>query len=285
MKNQMSMIWITHDLDDIDVTGGAWGDDNDSDLDLDDDLDAEDENNNEEGKQDGSNKDGVFVAPSAAKSYAEYWTNSNLAVDHVCAGEFDSAMDLLNRQIGVVNFKPMKSYFVNSHLAVRTVLPGLPSTPSLTNNFLLRDNLESTIRNAKDTVSETSLHAVLSCLETERSVQEVSKGLFDDSSAIFLDILMAVPLVVVKDREEANEIKELVGYCKEYLAISKSLRSVKKLVNPIRSEVSNLLHTERILHCAEHTSTSSCLGSHGCHDTSIQIEELHHSCLVRETSS
>ena len=54
------------DLDDIDVTGGAWGDDNDSDLDLDDDLDAADEKNNEEGKQDGSNKDGVFVAPSAA---------------------------------------------------------------------------------------------------------------------------------------------------------------------------------------------------------------------------
>ena len=219
------------DLDDIDVTGGAWGDDGDSDLDLDDDLeDMDDDSKVDSKRHDGSSNDnGVFVAPSADKPYSEYWSSSNLAVDHICAGDFDSAMDLLSRQIGIVNFEPMKPYFVNSHLAVRPELPGLPSTPSMRNNFLLRDNLEATIRSPKDTAPRPLYTLSYLVSRLKEAYKKFQKGLFDDATEIFQDILMAVPLVVVKDRDESSEIKELVGFCKEYLTYLKIFSARKKI--------------------------------------------------------
>merc|ERR1719318_1550897 len=135
---------------------GAWGDD---DLDLEGDgdgdefKDAEDEDGGEgdgwaaedddlelpelevsasEAVNTGAEEDGYFVAPTRGAPPPQQWTNnSTLPVDHVLAGNMESACRLLHDQVGVVEFGPYKSHFMSTLSRASTRLSGLPSTPSL----------------------------------------------------------------------------------------------------------------------------------------------------------
>ena len=42
-------------------------------------------------------------------------------------------------------------------------------------------------------------------------------GKFSDSKAAFSDVLLKIPLVVTSDRNEANEVKEMLEICREYI--------------------------------------------------------------------
>lgn len=70
----------------------------------------------------------------AGSSEAELWSrNSPVAADHVAGGSFESAMGLLNRQVGAVNFKPLQPRFEEIYQASRTFLPANPGLPPLVN--------------------------------------------------------------------------------------------------------------------------------------------------------
>jgi hypothetical protein len=72
-----------------------------------------------------------------------FWVaNSALAVDHAAAGSFETAMQLLHRQIGVVNFAPLKPAFARVFRAARVSLPTLPAAPPL-GLFLQRGDLDA----------------------------------------------------------------------------------------------------------------------------------------------
>ncbi|KAF9366948.1 hypothetical protein CPB97_006659, partial [Podila verticillata] len=73
-----------------------------------------------------------LTIPVAGQSEAEVWCqNSPLAADHVAAGAFESAMQLLNRQVGAVNFEPLKDHFLSIFQASRAILTGNEGMPSL----------------------------------------------------------------------------------------------------------------------------------------------------------
>lgn len=73
-----------------------------------------------------------FVAPTAGVPPQQRWQQKcNLAGEQVAAGSFDTAMRLLNRQLGIVNFAPLKSMFLETHQAAFGSLPGLPGLPTL----------------------------------------------------------------------------------------------------------------------------------------------------------
>ena len=50
--------------------------------------------------------------------------DSSHAADHLAAGSADSAVQLLNRQIAVVNFKPLRQSAVTLFLGATAYLPG-----------------------------------------------------------------------------------------------------------------------------------------------------------------
>src|SRR5690348_4692796 len=57
-------------------------------------------------------------AGGAGSSEADLWArNSPLAVDHVAGGSFETAMQLLNRQVGAVNLAPLKPRFLEVYQA------------------------------------------------------------------------------------------------------------------------------------------------------------------------
>lgn len=73
-----------------------------------------------------------FVTPTAGIPKCQSWIqNSSLAGEHAAAGSFDSAMRLLNRQLGIQNFAPLKNIFLELHLASQSLLPTLVSVPEL----------------------------------------------------------------------------------------------------------------------------------------------------------
>ncbi|XLT31597.1 hypothetical protein HN873_062889, partial [Arachis hypogaea] len=52
----------------------------------------------------------VFVAPTPGMRVSQMWIQkSSLAADHAAAGNFDTAMRLLNRQLAMKNFTPLRS--------------------------------------------------------------------------------------------------------------------------------------------------------------------------------
>lgn len=57
--------------------------------------------------------------------------NSQLPVDHVLAGSFETAMRLLHDQVGVVQFDTYKQLFLQTYTRSRTCYQGLPSVPPL----------------------------------------------------------------------------------------------------------------------------------------------------------
>ncbi|KAA8566213.1 hypothetical protein EYC84_008814 [Monilinia fructicola] len=70
----------------------------------------------------------------AGSSEADLWArNSPIAADHVAGGSFETAMQLLNRQLGAVNFEPLKPRFLEIYQASKTYLPASASLPPLIN--------------------------------------------------------------------------------------------------------------------------------------------------------
>ena len=135
---------------------GAWGDDDDLGLDGDGDGDEFKDAEDDDGEGDGwaaededldlpadlelaptagdgpAADDGYFVAPTRGVPVTQHWTNnSSLAVDHVLAGNVESACRLLHDQVGVVDFSPYRSHFLATMSRASSRLSGLPSTPSL----------------------------------------------------------------------------------------------------------------------------------------------------------
>jgi coatomer protein complex subunit alpha (xenin) len=50
---------------------------------------------------------------------------SQLAAEHIAAGQFGGAMSLLFRQLGVVAFEPLRPHFMELYNASHAALPGL----------------------------------------------------------------------------------------------------------------------------------------------------------------
>ena len=72
-----------------------------------------------------------FVTPSAGVPLSQRWTQkSSLAGEHAAAGAFDTAFRLLSRQIGAVDFAPLKPFFMEAFLASHTFVPGVAGMPS-----------------------------------------------------------------------------------------------------------------------------------------------------------
>ena len=64
--------------------------------------------------------------------FIQVWcNNSQLPVDHVLAGSFETAMRLLHDQVGVVQFDTYKQLFLQTYSRSRTDYQGLPSIPPL----------------------------------------------------------------------------------------------------------------------------------------------------------
>ncbi|GAA5898846.1 hypothetical protein JCM8208_005410 [Rhodotorula glutinis] len=146
---------------------------------------------------------------------AELWVrNSPLAADHVAAGSFETAMGLLNRQVGVVDFAPLKPVFLGVYRSSRLYLPAAPSLPPL--EIPLRRNAERAEPRSVLPVATLSLHGITSG-KLREAYAAFQRAKFVEAADLFRAILQSLLLVVTSTAAEAAELQELVIVCREYL--------------------------------------------------------------------
>ena len=124
-------------------------------------------------------------------------------------------MTLLNRQVAIVNFAPLKPQFVGIWAGAYASLPGLPLAPAL------RSPMQRNARE-KPPPDGGSLPAV--CLKISGLIERLKAaynlffgGKFAEAKDEFDAILRAIPLTVAETRQESNEMKELLEICREYV--------------------------------------------------------------------
>ncbi|KAL4921809.1 coatomer WD associated region-domain-containing protein [Aspergillus aurantiobrunneus] len=151
----------------------------------------------------------------AGSTEADLWArNSPLAADHVAAGSFDTAMQLLNRQVGAVHFAPLKPRFLDIFKASKTYLSATPGLPPLVNYVR---------RSVDETDSRKVLPAIPKDLETIASVnlQEgyaaMRANKLEDGVQIFKGILHAVLVNVVSSEAEVEQAKKIIATAREYI--------------------------------------------------------------------
>ncbi|KAI4710397.1 hypothetical protein J4E89_004852 [Alternaria sp. Ai002NY15] len=165
----------------------------------------------------------------AGSSEADFWArNSPLAADHIAAGSFDTAMQLLNRQVGAVNFAPLEERFQEIYQATRTYLPATPNMPSLVNYVR---------RTVDETDSRKILPIIPRDLETSLSTdltagkQFLQKNKLEEGVAVLKSLLQLIMVNVVSSQAEFSDAKKAINTATQYiLAMSIELER-RKLLN------------------------------------------------------
>ncbi|KAG6040772.1 hypothetical protein E4U41_007147 [Claviceps citrina] len=159
------------------------------------------------------NVDGAETG-GAGSSEADQWArNSPLAVDHVAGGSFESAMQLLNRQVGVVNFAPLKPRFMEVYRSCRSFLPASSGLPALV-NYLRRTVDETDLRQVLPIVSRDLEH--LATNDLQKGYDSMKANRLEDGIRIFKGILHAILVNAVSSEAEVAEAKKLITSASEY---------------------------------------------------------------------
>lgn len=169
-------------------------------------------------------------AGGAGSSEAEQWArNSPLAVDHVAGGSFESAMQLLNRQVGAVNFAPLKPRFLEVYQGSKTYLPAAPGLPSLV-NYVRRTVEEEDPRQVLPIVPRDLEYLASHDLQTGYDAMKSNR--LDDGIRIFKGILHAVLINAVSSETEVDEAKKLITSASEYTVAMGIELARRKLGSP-----------------------------------------------------
>jgi coatomer protein complex subunit alpha (xenin) len=151
----------------------------------------------------------------AGSSEADLWTrNSPLAADHVAAGSFESAMQLLNRQVGAVNFAPLKGRFLEVYKASKTYLPANTGLPHLV-NYVRRTVEETDIRKLLPVIPRDLETLANADLQEGYAAMRANK--LEDGVQIFRGILHAVLVNAVSSEAEVEQAKKIIATAREYI--------------------------------------------------------------------
>lgn len=198
------------DLEDDDL--GDWGDD----LDLGDDMaEPKQEVDEMNGLTNMGDDSGAFNLPEAGRPPASCWsTNSSHAAVHCAAGGISSAMQLLNRQIAVSDFSKLKDGMIGSYLGSFVSVPGIPGTGSMSVALLSND---TSGHPGDQSLPRTPLKMKNLVDGIRSGYRYFQGGKFNDAKDAFTAVLMDIPLVVTENRNEANEVREMLEICREYI--------------------------------------------------------------------
>ncbi|RMB90615.1 hypothetical protein DUI87_32879 [Hirundo rustica rustica] len=200
---------------DMDAVGTeGWGEDAELQLDEDGFVDAG-EGFGEEGAGKGPEEGGGWEVEEDLDLPPDlvWCNNSQLPVDHILAGSFETAMRLLHDQVGVTNFGPYKQLFLQTFSRGRTTFQALPSLPALY-GFPHRNWKEAGPRSALPAVG---LRLTELIQRLQLCYQLTTAGKFEEAVEKFRLILLSVPLLVVDNKQEIAEAQQLITICREYI--------------------------------------------------------------------
>ncbi|KAJ1324328.1 coatomer subunit alpha [Microdochium nivale] len=169
-------------------------------------------------------------AAGAGSSEADMWArNSPLAADHIAGGSFESAMNLLNRQVGAVNFAPLKPRFLEIYTASRSFLPAVAGLPPLV-NYIRRNVDETDPRKVLPIIPRDLEH--LATNDLQKGYDSMKTNQLEDGMRLFKGILHAILVNAVSSESEVAEAKKLVASASEYVVAMSVELARRKLGAP-----------------------------------------------------
>lgn len=170
----------------------------------------------------------TYDPPTRGLSKTQAWvTNTNLVGDHLRAGSFETACRLLHDQVGVVDFSAYKPLFMALFKGGRTTFTCMPNLDPLTEHPL-RNWTETSIKKIHPTIG-VKLSDLVQRLQI--CYQLTTGGKFIEAIKNLQAILMAIPLLVVENRQEVAEAQQLLAICREYVVGIKMETNRKGLPN------------------------------------------------------
>jgi coatomer subunit alpha len=158
----------------------------------------------------------MFVAPQPGMPVSQIWTQkSSLAGEHAAAGNFDTAMRLLSRQLGIKNFAPLKSLFMDLNTGSHTFLRAFASAP-VVQLAVEKGWTESASPNVRGPPALVFKFSQMDD-KLKAAYRATTEGKFPEALRQFMSILHTIPLLVVDSRREVDEVKELIEIAKEYV--------------------------------------------------------------------
>ena len=146
----------------------------------------------------------------AGSSEAEMWSKTSpIAADHVAGGSFESAMQLLNRQVGAVNFKPLEERFQEIFTASRTFLPANPGMPSLV-NYVRRTVDETDLRRIKPIIPRDLESISANDLTAGKTFMRTNK--LEEGVQVFKRILHTLLVNAVATQSQISEVRQLATF-------------------------------------------------------------------------
>ncbi|CAI7672070.1 unnamed protein product [Penicillium bialowiezense] len=151
----------------------------------------------------------------AASSEADLWArNSPLAADHVAAGSFDTAMQLLNRQVGAVQFAPLKPRFLEVYKATKTYLPASAGLPPLVN--YVRRTVDETDSRKMLPIIPRDLETIAS-VDLQEGYAAMRSNKLEDGVTTFKNILHNVLVNTVSSEADVEQAKKIIATAREYI--------------------------------------------------------------------
>ncbi|VEN35072.1 unnamed protein product [Callosobruchus maculatus] len=153
----------------------------------------------------------IHLAPPGPSPTLNWTKLSQLPVDHIAAGSFESATRLLHTQVGVVNFTPYEQLFLEVFGASKTVYTRQHNVPTA---------FAYPSRPLKDNKGALPVVAVkLNDLVQKLQVcyQLTTGGKFSEAIEKFQNLLLSVTLLVVDTKQEIAEAQQLLKICGEYI--------------------------------------------------------------------
>jgi coatomer protein complex subunit alpha (xenin) len=146
------------------------------------------------------------------RSIAKSWPdNSQHPADHAAAGAFDSAMEILSKASGIVNFKPLKPYFLSLYAGANVVVPFSPSLPPLSLPLQrTKGNQDSLPVLANCTIDD------LNRKQTE-AFNATSKAQLEEAVSLFRDIMYSSLFIISENKNSEKAIAEIIRTCSEYV--------------------------------------------------------------------
>ena len=150
----------------------------------------------------------------AGSSEAELWArNSPIAADHVAGGSFETAMQLLNRQVGAVHFAPLKPRFLEIYTASKTYLPATAGLPPLVN--YVRRTVDETDSRKVLPIIPRDLESIAT-VDLQEGYSAMRTNKLDEGLNTFKRILHSILVNAVESQQQVDEAKKVISTATEY---------------------------------------------------------------------
>ncbi|EDK36476.2 hypothetical protein PGUG_00574 [Meyerozyma guilliermondii ATCC 6260] len=174
-----------------------------------------------------SNEIDVFQQSAVAEGEVGYWLrNAKTAAGYAAAGAFEQTASMLNKQLGVVNFEPLRPRFLEVYQSSKLYLPGIDDLPAM-KDYIRADNDED---------NPNKFHPLIpgfDNLEDRLSVgfKHFKANQLPEAIKVFRDIIYTITLLTVADDEEQEKCEEILRLCREYI-LGLSMELARRALGP-----------------------------------------------------